>query len=320
MDMKKYIVSMLAVSVMLMGITFVPKNALASDLSIRDLIKILIIIGVIPQDKISTVNAFLASVDSNSSNADNEITPPVSHLPVVKINPPAYQFDFSLNSGVSLEQKLRGPATHTQAEKDCKADGMRLPTWEEAISDKLNPSQFLTEHNNNEKRIWTNVYCNYIGNDAYATSWSGIPNIVKSGKDTNSYYYQNNCTDNDYKESYQCVVGDNGVPAESHKIFSLDSVFWQDSGDVPEDGNSVNNQDSNIYYNPRLVLEGKEKVPYNNTASATEWCKNVKGEDYTHGVSKINFVNPTNDYRYSFDGDNWLEHSSGDYPRVYVCS
>jgi len=65
--MKKYIVSILVASVFLIGIPFLTQTAQASNLNIRDFINLLITIGVITQDKMPAVNAYLASLDNSKS-------------------------------------------------------------------------------------------------------------------------------------------------------------------------------------------------------------------------------------------------------------
>ncbi len=62
--MKKYIISILVASVFLMGAPFVVPKASASDMSVRDFINLLIIIGVISPDKIPAVNAYLATLNN----------------------------------------------------------------------------------------------------------------------------------------------------------------------------------------------------------------------------------------------------------------
>ena len=67
--MKKYIVSILVASVFMASAPFAINQASAKDLSIRDFVNLLVIIGVITPDKMPAVNAFLASLD-------NPVTPP----------------------------------------------------------------------------------------------------------------------------------------------------------------------------------------------------------------------------------------------------
>jgi len=71
--MKKYIVSFLVASIFLAGAPFAVKQASASDLSIRDFVNLLIIIGVIPADKIPAVNAFLATLDNSTHSTTTPI-------------------------------------------------------------------------------------------------------------------------------------------------------------------------------------------------------------------------------------------------------
>ena len=58
-----------------MGASFVVPKAMASDMSMRDFINLLIVIGVIPTDKIPAVNAYLASLDNNSRVSPSITTP-----------------------------------------------------------------------------------------------------------------------------------------------------------------------------------------------------------------------------------------------------
>jgi hypothetical protein len=113
-----------------------------------------------------------------------------------------------------LEQKLRGPARYAKAAADCKADGMRLPTWEESINANINPSQFLTTYGTTygkgeDQRTWTSTYCGYEDYNAYATSWRGIPDFARDGRDVNAQYSGNNCTGTSgQRHYYQCVLDD----------------------------------------------------------------------------------------------------------------
>lgn len=73
--MKKYIVSILVASLFLIGTPFVAQKAFAAEMSIRDFISLLVIIGVIPQDKIPAVNAYLATLDNNqATNSSNSVS------------------------------------------------------------------------------------------------------------------------------------------------------------------------------------------------------------------------------------------------------
>ncbi len=69
--MKKYIVSFLIASIFLAGMPIMSQRAYASEMSVRDFIKILIIIGVIPPEKISAVNTYLDSLDKVTPSIDN---------------------------------------------------------------------------------------------------------------------------------------------------------------------------------------------------------------------------------------------------------
>ncbi len=96
-------------------------------------------------------------------------------------------------------------------------------------------------------------------------------------------------------------------------------TFWyQKSGDVPPDGNSLSNPTSNIYYNPRLTLNGEEAVPYHNNATATQWCISLR-KGYTSGVSTVNWANPLGE-RWAWENGRWVAKQNGDYPRTYICS
>jgi hypothetical protein len=66
--MKKYIVYVLVVSMFLINLSFITPKALASDMSIRDFINLLVTIGVITTDKMPAVNTFLATLDNNVSS------------------------------------------------------------------------------------------------------------------------------------------------------------------------------------------------------------------------------------------------------------
>jgi hypothetical protein len=82
--MKKYIVSFLVASIFLAGAPFAVKQASASDLSIRDFVNLLIIIGVIPADKVPAVNAYLATLDKTTP----PIVPPVVNQPSIRVISP----------------------------------------------------------------------------------------------------------------------------------------------------------------------------------------------------------------------------------------
>lgn len=84
--MKKYIISILVASVFLIGVPFVVPKASASDLSIRDFINLLIAIGVIAPDKISAVNAFLATLDK-TNNSTQVVTLPTSQSSIIVTYP-----------------------------------------------------------------------------------------------------------------------------------------------------------------------------------------------------------------------------------------
>lgn len=153
------------------------------------------------------------------------------------------------DESVVLEQKLRGPASYKEAQKDCKSDDMRLPTWYEAISIRVNPSQYLTEYDYayvnglgplQTERLWTQQSCGYKKGKAYSTSWSGITDVVKNGNDIGSYYYDNNCTSIKDKHYYQCVLD------REIKSKVITNVTKREDGtvsmDILVDGNKKNTQ------------------------------------------------------------------------------
>ena len=79
--MKKYIVSILITSVFLISTPLLTPTALAADMSIRDFINFLVIIGVITSDKMPAVNAYLASLDNNqATNSSPSISAPAPTL------------------------------------------------------------------------------------------------------------------------------------------------------------------------------------------------------------------------------------------------
>jgi hypothetical protein len=67
--MKKYIVSIVIASIFLIGAPFVVQKSLAAEMSIRDFINLLVIIGVIPQEKMSAVNSYLATLDKTPTTS-----------------------------------------------------------------------------------------------------------------------------------------------------------------------------------------------------------------------------------------------------------
>ena len=97
------------------------------------------------------------------------------------------------------------------------------------------------------------------------------------------------------------------------------SLFWQAKGDIPLDwSNNYTNVNHFRYFNPRLFIDGKDGVPANDAASASEWCKMVPHKNYTSGASFLNWADPLGD-RVHFDGTNWVIISNSDYPRYYEC-
>lgn len=67
--MKKYIISVLFALLFLVGAPFAINQARAADMSMRDFINLLITIGVITPDKMPAVNAYLATLDNNSTSS-----------------------------------------------------------------------------------------------------------------------------------------------------------------------------------------------------------------------------------------------------------
>jgi hypothetical protein len=67
--MKKYIISILIVSIFLINLSFITPKALASDTSVRDFINLLISIGVITPAKMPALNAYLATLGSDTSTS-----------------------------------------------------------------------------------------------------------------------------------------------------------------------------------------------------------------------------------------------------------
>ena len=66
--MKKYLVSIFLLLVLLFATPAFVKTTFAQDMSLKDFIQLLISIGVITQDKVPAVNAFLASYDAGNAN------------------------------------------------------------------------------------------------------------------------------------------------------------------------------------------------------------------------------------------------------------
>ena len=61
--MKKYLISTLIAPILILGSLFTINTTLAAEMSVRDFVNLLITIGVIQQDKIPAVNAWLASLN-----------------------------------------------------------------------------------------------------------------------------------------------------------------------------------------------------------------------------------------------------------------
>lgn len=206
--MKKYIISLLIALVLLAGLPLVSSKAQAAELSIRDLINLLILIDVIPQSKVSAVNAFLKSLD------EKEVVTKPEQNTYIDVPVTIFTIPTLPTSNSSLEKKLRGPGTYSQAFNSCKADGMRLPNWTEAISTNINPSKFLTTYGTSygqdpdSQRFWTSTSCGFGG--AHASGWKGIPDVVKNGQDVRAANYWDNCSGDQEIHYYQCV--DSGDP------------------------------------------------------------------------------------------------------------
>lgn len=97
------------------------------------------------------------------------------------------------------------------------------------------------------------------------------------------------------------------------------SIFWQKTGDIPPEANGDSNPNSNIYYNPRITMNsGIEYVPFDDSPTASEWCKIVPGKTYTNGTSFVNFANPIG-VRIKWNGSSWVTVPNGNYPRYYTC-
>ena len=245
--MKKYILGVLLAAVLVMGGSVATaKVASAKELSIRDLINLLILIDVIPESKRAAVNAFLASIDDNGNDH-----------PVV-IDNGRVGSEWTAEEGrrayndlpdisADLENKLRGPAVHEVAARACKAEGKRLPNWNEVISKKVNPTKFLTKYGDASQRLWTNVNC---APGHYATAWKGIPNWVKDALDIRAKDSWNNCTQDYAPQYYQCV--DDDSVSEENLTPSL-KVTYPDGGENLKTGvsykikwNSENLGDSKV--------------------------------------------------------------------------
>ena len=67
--MKKYFLPALIALVLLFGGTFTVNTALAKSMSIKDFVNLLILIGVIPTDRIAAVNAVVANLGAATSTA-----------------------------------------------------------------------------------------------------------------------------------------------------------------------------------------------------------------------------------------------------------
>ncbi len=73
------------------------------------------------------------------------------------------------------------------------------------------------------------------------------------------------------------------------------------------------------YYNPRIFVNGVDRVPANTDNSASQWCRLVPGKNYTFGKSYLAGDNPKGD-RYHWNGFYWDKlPAPSDYPRYYLC-
>lgn len=84
--------------------------------------------------------------------------------------------------------------------------------------------------------------------------------------------------------------------------------------------NNFGNDAPDTYLNPRVNFGGQDVITYNDDSTATQWCKMFKGKTYNSGKSYTNWANPQDGMHYRYDGSRWIQESSGDYPRYYVCS
>jgi len=71
---KKYIVPILITFSFLLSISVLPPTAQASDLDIREVIDLLIAIGVIAPDKIPAINAYFETLDNTQSQIETVAT------------------------------------------------------------------------------------------------------------------------------------------------------------------------------------------------------------------------------------------------------
>lgn len=96
--MKKYIVLVLVTSIFTTG-SFLPvSRVMASDMSVRDFVNLLITIGVISPDKIPAVNAYLATIDNSRPTLNRiEIYSVVDIMPNQPINSVRQGFSATIN-------------------------------------------------------------------------------------------------------------------------------------------------------------------------------------------------------------------------------
>ncbi len=127
-------------------------------------------------------------------------------------------------------------------------------------------------------------------------------------------------------KAFDYVFADGSLSTQSNSAsvgsLTLKRIDWMtDPSNIPTEANSTRNTTSDIYYNPRVNFGGIDAIPYNDTKTATEWCKTKSHQPaYVSGESFINFVNPQDGVHFKYDGSKWIQLGSGDYPRYYVCS
>ena len=81
-------------------------------------------------------------------------------------------------------------------------------------------------------------------------------------------------------------------------------------------------QGSDTYSTLRLFTSNwsYELKPANDAASATAWCKLVPGKGYTSGTYSSNPYSNVDDYKYDFNGSQWIQTIQGEYASYYQCS
>jgi hypothetical protein len=85
-------------------------------------------------------------------------------------------------------------------------------------------------------------------------------------------------------------------------------------------GTSWDEKRGDSYTNPRLYTASwkVELTPADTALSATEWCKTVPQKGYTSGTPYVSGGYAEN-YKYSFDGSQWVRLIQGDYVRYITC-